>query len=117
VTFVDLSAMGALQINGPAGIQSWGDYAVVSIYDQFETSFNGLGTALIVVQLSSGKSWRVSRSAGGGITTFSPRVDGTHLYYGEWGTSPVSAGAPMAIVRLLRIELAKIAEAPNVSPL
>jgi hypothetical protein len=88
------------------GIRAWGDFAVLhlSTFDQFPTY-------LLVIQLSTWKTWRVDAQADLEIQGDTFTLDDTHLYFGE---GP-KGDADVFLSRMRRLELDLLDSAPNVT--
>jgi hypothetical protein len=114
LTFIDLAPIGAVQIGGAgSGLKAWGNHAVLPTFDLAQTGSSSGGTAIVVIELSTAKLWRVTPNPEYSISAYTPVVDGSHLYYGE---SAVKNNTDR-VSRFVRIDLTLLSSAPNAVPL
>lgn len=112
ITEIDLAPIAPLHV-AYSGLRTWADHVVLEGLDPTRSTSSSWGTAVAVVELTTGKLWLVKPSADHGISNFTPSVDGSHLYFGEW---PAGTKADR-VVRLVRLDLKALGTAPNVTPL
>lgn len=83
------------------GLRTFGDYAGAIAYDEI---IKPVGY-LIVVQLSTGKAWRVAAEPGFAVQDGTWAFDGTWLYYGE---TPPGVAHVYEVHRMRRIRLSAL---------
>ncbi len=86
----------------PVGPRTWGDYAAFVGYDQPQGVAVSDAGHLDVVQLSTGKAWRIDPEAGFSVQQASFTFDSTWLYYGE---TVANASGTVHLYQLRRLRL------------